>query len=1309
MTIRVELEVEKGRKPSEQQNTPRTLSISLLGTFRVELCGKPVPRFYRKMQALLAYLAAHPDQPFRRETLAELLWPDLPADSARQNLRRALANLREVLADNDEDSPLFVASKDFIRLAPSESLWIDLNEFVSPPPSCLIARTEEHCTPCLNQMERMAELYRGEFLERFTLPDSQDFDDWVQMKREAYHRHALGLLERLTKCYEQLGDLGRALIHAQRYSQLEPWDEAGHRRIMRLYLKIGQANAALNQYRVCCQVLEKELGVAPGAELRSLYESIRRGIPAPEGTPSPPSPVLPKLASERRQVTVLYCELSSPQEADPEDIAEMLQEPQQTCIRTIERFGGRLTRVDGGGLLAYFGYPIARENAALQAGLAATQIQATLNAKYPHVAVRQGIHTGFIVTSDDPNLPDTVGITSGLAVRLRLVAEEGQIAVSAATYRLIQGYFHCEPLGTHRMRGLPRPVEVYRVVGPTGAFSRLAASPHPFTPLQGRESEIQQLLSLWHRAQQGEMSVVLISGEAGIGKSRLIQALKDRINDGTCLIHELCCLPQFQSSALHPVIELLLQLTGICPQEPAAVQIGRLERYLKQFPLPLEQAVPPLARLLGLSLGDRYPVQAARPREERDETYRILLRLIQARAAIQPVMVVLEDLHWADPSTLELVGHFLQQKSAGRVLLLLTARPEFRPQWSLEHIRLTPLGEHESAAIIRGVIGDGVLSDEWQERIVRLSDGVPLFLEEMTRMVLSSDPPVDGNGTGSIPIPATLHDLLMARLDSLGEARQTAQWGSVLGREFTHKILRAVIPFDKERLQADIERLAQSGLLFVRETAKGIVYQFKHALFQEAAYQSQLRRDRQLAHRRVAQVIQERFPEIIETQPELFAQHLTAAGEARRAIDYWLIAGQRAINRYANLEAIHHLTTGLELLATLPNFAGRERIELDLNLALGAASIAAKGYGSPEVVQAYGRALELSQHERDDRKLFEVLWGLWASSSTRSGYLESRRLGHRLLEIAQRTGEPTLEMRACHALGNVCTNLADYAAAREYLLRGIEIYCSQPDQPAKTIDVDPLVGNLSFLSWVLWLQGFPVQALEKSRQAVQEARRLSDPYSLGYALVFATMVHRFRREPEMAARLAGEIISLAQQHGLYLWLAAGTAYQGWAQATQGNPAGVITISEILELMRQSMDGAAVSFLALLADAQGHAGEFNAQLGTLAETLALVEKRDDRYFEAELFRMKGECLLAGASGEQIPEAEECFRKALEISRRQGARSLELRAAISWARLWRAQGRMQEAKALLAEVYDWFTEGFDTADLQEAGALLASLRE
>lgn len=676
---------------------------------------------------------------------------------------------------------------------------------------------------------------------------------------------------------------------------------------------------------------------------------------------------------------------------------------------------------------------------------------------------------------------------------------------------------------------------------------------------------------------------------------------------------------------------------------------------------------------------------------------------------IQPVLVLLEDLHWADPSTLELIGYLLQQESASRVLLLLTARPEFRPRWPVEHIRLTPLREHESAAIVGSVTGDGVLSDEWRERIVRLSDGVPLFLEEMTRMVLSADTPVSSDGTGSIPIPATLHDLLMARLDGLGEARQTAQWGSVLGREFAHKLLRAVVPFDKERLQADIERLAQSGLLFVRETAKGIVYQFKHALVQKAAYQSQLKRDRQLAHQRVAQVIQERFPEIIETQPELFAQHLTAAGETRRAIDYWLIAGQRAINRYANLEAIHHLTTGLELLATLPDFAERERIELDLNLALGAASIAAKGYGSPEVVQAYGRALELSQHEWDDRKLFEVLWGLWASSSSRSGYPESRRLGHRLLEIAQRTREPALEIRACHALGNVCTNLADYAAARDYLERGIEIYRNQPTRPAEAIDVDPLVGNLSFLSWALWLQGFPAQALEKSRQAVQEARSISDPYPLGYALVFASMLHRFRREPEMAARLAEETISLARQHGLHLWLAAGIAYQGWAQAVQGNPAGVAMISEILELMRQSMDGAAVSFLALLADAQGHAGEFDAQLGTLVETLALVEKRDDRYFEAELYRMKGECLLAGTLGKRVSEAEECFRKALEISRRQGARSLELRAAMSCARLWRTQARVDEARALLAEVYEWFTEGFDTADLQEAEALLASLRE
>ncbi|MGH8069201.1 MAG: hypothetical protein ACRERE_28995 [Candidatus Entotheonellia bacterium] len=703
-----------------------------------------------------------------------------------------------------------------------------------------------------------------------------------------------------------------------------------------------------------------------------------------------------------------------------------------------------------------------------------------------------------------------------------------------------------------------------------------------------------------------------------------------------------------------------------------------------------------------------------------------MLAWLVAEAERQPVLVVWEDVHWADPSTLEWLNLLLDRVPAARLLTLLTCRPEFHPTWSLRlHLTQLTLGrlarEHVEV-MVESLAGSKTLPPEVVQQVVIRTDGVPLFVEELTKAVVEAGGVHDQTARASLAIPATLHDSLMARLDRLGPGKEVAQLGAVLGREFTYELLRAVWPAAETALQQGLTTLMQAELLYQRGLSPQVRYLFKHALIQDAAYQSLLKSTRRQYHRQIAQALEEQVAETKETEPELLAHHYTEAGFITAAIPYWWRAGQKAIERSANVEAIGHLTTGLKLLKTLPDTAEHVRQELSLQIALGAPLIATRGYAAPAVEHAYARARELCRQVGETPQLFPVLRGLWVFYEVRAEHPAARELGEQLLTLAQSLQDPALFVEAHRALGNTLLWLGEETSARVHLEQSLALYDPQQHSAlAFLYGSDPGVICLAYRAFAVWCLGYPDQALQSMHEALMLAQRLAHPHSLAFALTWAAILHWLRREGQATKEQAEAAIALATEQRFPFWVAQGAIMRGWALADQGQ--GEKGIAQLLEgVIAYRATGAEVfltGWPALLAEAYGKVGQTEEGLHVVDEALTLVEKKGEHVYEAELYRLKGTLLLPSivqhlrSEVAKGPEpgvrslksaAEECFWKAIEVARQQQAKSLELRAAMSLARLWQQQGKKAEARQLLAEVYSWFTEGFDTADLQEAKALL-----
>jgi TOMM system kinase/cyclase fusion protein len=1061
-------------------------------------------------------------------------------------------------------------------------------------------------------------------------------------------------------------------------------------------------------------------------------------LPAVQPPQEASAPVAPRVPeAERRQLTVLFCDLADStrlaRQLDPEDLREVIRTYQATCVAVIQRFAGHVAQYLGDGLLVYFGYPQAHEDDAQRAvrtGLGILEAMETLPTrllrdKSVRLAVRIGIHTGLVVVgemgSGGRHEHLALGDTPNLAARLQGLAEPNTVVISDATSRLVQGYFTCQDHGTHALKGIDTPVHAYQVMGESAAQSRLdVAEATGLTPLVGRETEVTLLRERWAQSTDGLGQVVVLSGEAGIGKSRLVHVLTERVVDTHIPRLTFRCSPYHTNSALYPVIEHLQRLLHWQRDASPEAKLATLEQAIQTARLPLAEVVPVVAALLSLPVPERYPPLTLSPQRQKQKTQEALVAWLLAEAAQQPVLAIWEDLHWADPSSLELLGLLLDQAPAARVLMVLTCRPEFQPPWAPRSYvtphTLTRLLRPQVEELVLRVTGGKPLPAEVVQQIVAKTDGIPLFVEELVKTILESGLVREDAGRyvltrplPSLAIPATLQDTLMARLDRLASVKEIAQLCALLGREFAYDVLRAVAPLDEPTLQHGLEQLVDAELLYQRGMPPQTTYLFKHALIQDAAYQSLLKSTRQQYHQRIAQILEERFPEAVVTQPELLAHHYTEAGLQAQAIPYWQQAGQRAIQRSANLEAIGHLTKGLEVLTTLPDSPERLQHELDLQITLGPALMVVKGYAAPEVQQVYERARELCRHVEETPQLSQVLWGLSYFYLLRAAFRTAREVGEQLLSLAQRAQDPILLQQAHNVLAGALIHLGEFSASQAHLQQGLALY--DPTQhralPLR-LGIDLGVFFLAYMTRPLWLLGYPDQALQRSHEALTLAQELAHPFSLAYALVWAAWVHQFRREGQAAQARAEALCALAGEQGFAFFLACGTVLRGWALAEQGqSDAGMVQMREGMAACRTTgAEADRAYFLALLAEAYGREGQYDEGLAMLEEALALTDQYEERYWEAEIHRLKGALLLARSAENQV-EAEACFHAALAVARHQQAKSLELRAAMRLARLWQPQGKRDAARELLAPIYGWFTEGFDTADLQEAKVLLEEL--
>jgi class 3 adenylate cyclase/predicted ATPase len=1070
-----------------------------------------------------------------------------------------------------------------------------------------------------------------------------------------------------------------------------------------------------------------------------------QAIPAPltqeTASVQPPSPLETSRTSEaeRRQLTVLFCDLvdstTLSSQLDPEDLREVVRAYQATCAKVIARFDGHIAQYLGDGLLVYFCWPQAHEDdaqRAVRAGLGMIEALEQLNIRLEqeqgvHLAVRLGVHTGLVVVGDVGGGPRqeqlALGETPNVASRLQGIAAPNTLVISATTFQLLGGFFACQPLGTPPLKGQAQPLVVYRVLYESMARSRLeAVGSTGWTPLVGREQEIGLLVERWAQVKEGVGQVVLLSGEAGIGKSRLVQVLQEQVAaEPQAWLTPCQCSPYYQHTALYPLIELLERVALRFDREESPQQkLRKLEGFLVQYGLPLTEAVPLFAALLSLPLGTDYAPLTVSPEQQKQQTLHTLLTVMLRIAAQQPMLFVMEDLHWVDPSTLEFLTLLVDQGPTARILVLLTYRPDFSPPWTgrshLTQVTLPRLPRRQAAELTTRVAHGKALPAEVVEHVVAKTDGVPLFVEELTKMVLESGLLQERDDryalTGPLPalaIPTTLHDSLMARLDRLATVKALAQLGATLGREFSYALLQAVSSWDADTLQRGLQQLVAAEFLYQRGVPPQATYTFKHALIQDAAYQSLLRSTRQQHHQHIAQALEAQFPVTVKTQPELVAQHYTAAGCAEQAIPYWQRAGELASERSAHLEAISHFTAGIELLQTLPETPERTQQAVTLHIALGAALQVTKGQAAPEVEHAYTQAYALCQQVGETPELVQVLFGLWRFYLVRPQLHTARELGDTLLRLAQRADDPALAVIAHYALGTTWLWLGALPAARQHLEEGSARYT--PDQrraPVFRMGQDLGVVCRALAAVTYWLLGYPEQSLARLHEALAVAQELSHPYSLAYARCRAAYVYQFRRDVLAVYEQAEATVILATEQSFAQWAAMGTSLRGWALALQGQgEEGIGQVRQGLAAWRATGAALVVPYLcAVLADVSAHLGYTEEGLQALAEAHTLVEQHEERWWEAEIARLQG-VLLLKQPGTPQAEAEAYFQQALAIARRQEAKALELRAATSLSKLWQQQGKRQEAHDLLAPVYNWFTEGFDTADLIEAKALLDEL--
>ena len=1189
--------------------------------------------------------------------------------------------------------------------------------------------------------------------------------------------------------------------------------------------------------------------------------------------------------AERRQLTVLFCDIvdstAFTEKLDPEELRNLL-EVYRTCImEVVLAQSGHVARYFGDGILVYFGYPIAHEDAAHRAVRSGLGIVAAIETLNPYlqatfgveINVRLSIDTGLVVVwvlsaEESPEAIDIVGKTPNIAARMQELATPNSIVIGDTTHQLVEGFFKTEALGAFPIRGISQPVNVYQVSGEILAQSRLdIASESGLTPLIGRAREVEALKHRWAQVLASKGQALLIEGEAGIGKSRCLQVIQEHVeNHPEAVTMECRCSPYYQNSPLYPILSLFQEhVVQFSSTDTPQTRLDKLESLLRDYNIPTvggdtasvpdsdregqehtPETLPLLAELLEIPFEiqqqtitgvgarpysrpveqDTYPSGWGR-RQRRQQTLELIVQVLLKMAEQKPILFVVEDLHWIDPSSIEFLTLLITRIENARIFAVLSCRTDtqpyrygtppaylkgneeaaaeardpddqdrvtadllqrsnisieleqlLHPAWA-NTLTLTALTPPQVEAMIQHVAGDAALPSEALTRIVEMTEGVPLFVEELTQMMLEGTQieagKEGGRGTPSsnlptfqpslphsqtMEVPVTLQDLLTARLDELGAAKEIVQLGATLGREWSAELLYEIASglelgnrffTDFAALKGELNKLVNAYILnrsksgvspSVRagEAISPLRYTFRHPLLRETAYQSLLRSRRQQYHQQIAEVLQNSGG----FQPELVAYHYTEAGLPEKAVDYWHRAGQRALERSANVEGIRHITQGLAALEALSENTNLRRVastaqqELELQTILGSALIATKGYAAPEVEGAYTRARELLETLESEEPIlgkdadtsldrvkdlrFPILFGLWLSHLVRGRFLSARELGEQCFVIAKQAEDAAFEVEAHRALGATLYYLSEFKEALAHLEAGIELY--QPQQhPVPTFlhfVADPGTTLLAYSAPLLWCLGYPLQAEERLAEAARIGKDRNHPFSDAVLLHFKAVLYQHKNEVEMVETTATQMLQICQEHGFSLWEAAATVMKGWALTELNHSEEGISMirNGIAAWEKTRAELQLPLFLTLLAEAYQRAGQYTLALQTLDSALSVVTRTGERAYDAELTRRKGELCLAldkatatvdgKYTTSTVAKAESYFQEALAIARRQGAKSWELRAALSLSELWCTQDRYREAYNLLRPIYVWFSEGFETKDLQHAKHLLEKLK-
>jgi class 3 adenylate cyclase len=1100
-------------------------------------------------------------------------------------------------------------------------------------------------------------------------------------------------------------------------------------------LGLGQYAPAFAQNHIGPELLPsltaddlKDLGVASVGHRRAMLEAIA-GLRA--GTVSARDPAAG--AAERRQLTVMFCDLvgstALAARLDPEELREVMGAYHRCVAEAVRRFDGFVAKYMGDGVLVYFGYPQAHEDdaeRAARAGLAVVEAVPGIGAADP-LEVRIGVATGLVVVGDligegASQEQAVVGETPNLAARLQALAEPGSIVIAPATRRLIGNLFRLQALGRHELKGLAEPVEAWAVEGVSASEGRFeAVRSGRLTGFVGREYELGLLIERWNLAQDGEGQVVLLSGEPGIGKSRILSELRSRLDAEHATSLRLHCSPYFVNSAYYPIIDNFERALRFARDDTAEQKLDKLEALvIGQYGRPRED-VRFIASILSIPCEERYGAVAMTPQKFKDETLRALADTTEAIARRQPTVMLFEDIHWADPTTLEVMDLHIHRVRNLPLLIVVTHRPEFSSRWShhghVAALSLTKLTRPQSSAMVSRLAGGKALPADLLEQILSKTDGVPLFVEELTKSILESadlreagDHWEYAGRAGSLAVPLTLRDSLMARLDRFTPVKEIAQIGAAIGREFSYELVADVAPHSKTALDQALAQLTQSGLAFQQGTPPDAVFTFKHALVQDAAYDSLLKARRTQLHGKIAGVIEERWPHIEATEPELLAYHYTEARQPEKAVPLWQKAGSLALKRLALTEAIAHLDKGVELVAALPASAERDGSELDLRTLLGTAWQGLKGYSTPEVWDNLHPALGLANSLRRNEPLVPILWGLFLQVLARGRVAESLSWVSQAVNAAETYHDADLLLVGNFAAVVGYFWLGDPIKTREHKDRVLALYSDERHlRLADMLNNDPKTVSLIFSATSTWMLGYPDKAVKMNHAGIDHARQVAHPFNLGWALTVGTTVFDHRGEPEEMLKRTAEAERLGRENSLpFLSALIGPAWSGIGLIRKGQVAeGIASLESGIAAWWEVGGRAATPYWrSVLAEGMAELGDLDGALDLIDRIIAQVERPgwEERYYHAETLRLRGWILaLSGDPG----EAERSYVASLDWARQQQAKSWELRTATSYARLMRDQGRVAEAYELLAPIYAWFTEGFATKDLKEAKALLEEL--